>query len=217
MKLSDYSLSVLRNFSTINSGMVIKSGNVQKTISDDGSIFVQAELEETFPQVFGIYDLHQFLGNISALGHPEMKFEDKLLTLDADGFTTGYYGCDPTIPKSPPEGKIELKNPNVSFDLSNSTLTKLLKIAATNVLPNLSIIGRDGEIRIKVHQKGNVTSHYSSFKVGTYEGEPFNATIKVANLRMLPDDYHVAVKAGAFAKFTSKTHNLFYFVALETK
>lgn len=217
MKLSDYSLSVLRNFATINSGMVIKTGSVQKTISDDGAIFAQAELEETFPQVFGIYDLHQFLGNISALGHPELSFEDKLLTLDGEGFSTGYYGCDPSIPKTPPDGKLEMENPTVTFDLSESTLTKLLKIAATNVLPNLSVIGKDGEIRIKVHQKGNVTSHYSSFKVGTYEGEPFNATIKVANLRMLPGDYHVEVKAGSFAKFTSKTHNLFYFVALETK
>jgi hypothetical protein len=217
MKLSEHSLSVLKNFATINSGIVIKEGSVQKTISDDDSIFAQAEFPETFPQVFGIYDLHQFLGNISALGHPELEFKDKFLTLDADGFSTGYFGCDPNIPKKPPEGKIDLRNPQVSFDLKEGILTKLLKIAATNVLPNLSIIARDGEIRIKVHQKSNPTSHYSNFVVGHHVGDPVVATLKVANLRMLPDDYYVEIKAGAFAKFTSKNHKLFYIVALETK
>lgn len=217
MKLSEHSLNVLRNFAGINSGIVLRKGNIQRVISDDDAIFAEVEIEDDIPQTFGIYDLNQFLGNISTLGHPELSFNDKLLTMDGDGIVTGYYGCDPSIPKTPPDGDWSLKNPDASFELSESTLSKLLKIAATNVLPNFSISGKNNELLVKVHQKANVTSNFSTFKVGTYSGEDFTTTFKVANLRMLPGDYSVELKIGKFAKFTNKKHKLFYLIAAETK
>ena len=68
MKLNENTLSVLKNFSSINSGLVLQRGNVQKTISPEKSILVEAELEDVIPEQFGIYDLNQFLGNVTTLG-----------------------------------------------------------------------------------------------------------------------------------------------------
>jgi hypothetical protein len=67
MKFSENTLTVLKNFSNINSGVVLNAGKVQKTMSSERSILLEATLEDDIPQQFGIYDLNQFLGNITTL------------------------------------------------------------------------------------------------------------------------------------------------------
>ena len=49
MKLSEYALTVLKNFSTINSSVILNPGNLQCTMAPDDSIVVEAELEEITP------------------------------------------------------------------------------------------------------------------------------------------------------------------------
>jgi len=217
MKLSEYTLSVLKNFANINSGVVLRPGNVQKTMSDEQSILVEAELEEAFPQDFGVYDLNQFLGNISTLGDPELEFHDKWVNLKDSDLTVKYFGCDASLIKSPPAKGLTLDNPDVTFDLTNATLSKLLKLASMNVLPHLSIVGENGELLIKTHEKGNDTSNsVESVNIGKTD-KTFVASFKTENIKLLPDDYTVDIKLGAFAKFTSKTKKITYFIALVTK
>ena len=82
MKLSEYGLSVLKNFAAINPGMVIRKGKVQQTISQEENILVRAELEDEFTIDFGIADLNQFLGNVTTLQNPELSFTEKMVTMD---------------------------------------------------------------------------------------------------------------------------------------
>jgi len=74
MNLNERTLSVLKNFATINSGIVIRKGNVQKTINPEQTILVEATLDDAFPETFGIYDLNQFLGNVTTLNNPSLSF-----------------------------------------------------------------------------------------------------------------------------------------------
>jgi hypothetical protein len=60
MKISENTLSVLKNFSAINSGLVLQKGNVQKTISPEKSILVEVEIEDAIPGQFGIYEPYRF-------------------------------------------------------------------------------------------------------------------------------------------------------------
>lgn len=217
MKLSDHTLSVLKNFSSINGGVVFEPGTVQKTISPEKSILVEAEIEEKIPSKFGIYDLNQFLGNVTTLNSPELKFNGKSVTMTDDNFSLFYLSCSPELIITPPDKPLTLKDPDVSFDLSNSVLIKILRLASMNNLPNLSVIGENGEIKLQAHEKNNTSSNYASVKLGKYEGKDFTATFKTDNLKIIEDDYKVEVKNDAFAKFTSKTKKLKYFIALETK
>ena len=50
MKLSNETVSVLKNFSTINQNLVIKSGNKIATMSAMKNIVAKAEVLEEFPQ-----------------------------------------------------------------------------------------------------------------------------------------------------------------------
>jgi hypothetical protein len=217
MKLSENTLSVLKNFSSINSGVVLNTGKVQKTISPEKSILVEAILEDDIPSKFGIYDLNQFLGNVTTLKSPELFFASESVTLDDGDLALTYHACSPNLIISPPEKELVLKNVDVSFALPNATLQKLLKVATMNSLPNLTVVGKDGELRLKIHEKANDTSNHGSLKIGDYAGGDFTATFKTDNLKLLPDDYNVDVQKNAFAKFVNVKKTLTYFIALETK
>ena len=217
MKLSEQALTVLKNFASINSGVVIQSGNTQRTMSPEKSVLVEATLEDTFPCQFGIYDLNQFLGNTLALNSPDMDFNDKMVMMKDDMMTVKYSSCNPELIISPPNKELVLTDPEVSFDLSQSAVTKLLRLASMNNLPHLSFVVKNGELNLMVHDKTNDLSNYASIKISDHSGEDMVATFKTENVKMIPDDYHVQVKLGKFATFVSKTKQLKYFIVVEAK
>jgi hypothetical protein len=217
MKLSENTLSVLKNFSSINSGIVLQKGNLQKTISPEKSILVEAEVEDVLPEQFGIYDLNQFLGNISTLNNPDLTFTDNAVLMNDGDIKFNYYSCSTNLIVSPPDKELKLKQVDVSFSLTNAILTKLLRLAAMNNLTHLSVVGKKGEIRLQTHEKANDTSNHASFKLNDYNGEDFSASFKVENIKLIPGDYDVEIQLGAFAKFVSKSGKIKYFIALESK
>jgi hypothetical protein len=221
MKLSENTLSVLKNFSAINSGLVLQKGNVQKTISPEKSILVEVELEDSLPEQFGIYDLNQFLGNISTLNNPELTFSDNDVVMDDGEIKFNYYSCSVNLIVSPPDKELNLKQTDVSFRLTNAVLNKLLRLASMNNLTHLSVVGKNGEIRLQTHEKANDTSNLASFNLNDYEGEDFCASFKVDNIKLIPGDYDVEMQLGAFAKFTAVSgifkDKIKYFIALESK
>jgi hypothetical protein len=217
MKLSENTLSVLKNFASINSGVVLREGNTQKTISPEKSILVEATLEDNLDADFGIYDLNQFLGNVTTLRNPELTFTSEYVKLDDGDFSLTYLACSPSLIISPPDKELALKSVDCKFSLTNAVLQKLLKIATMNSLPNLTVVGKDGELHLKIHERTNDTSNSGTTKIGDYAGKDFTATFKTENLKLLPDDYNVEIQAGAFAKFENVKGNLKYFIALETK
>ena len=217
MKLSENTLAVLKNFASINSGVVLNAGKVQKSISPEKSILVEAQLEDDIPSKFGIYDLNQFLGNVTTIRNPELTFTNEDVTLDDGDLALTYHACSPNLIISPPEKELVLKTVDVTFSLPNATLQKLLKVATMNNLPNLTVVGKDGELRLKIHERANDTSNHGSVKIGDYAGADFTATFKTENLKLLPDDYNVEVQKNAFAKFVNVNKTLTYFIALETK
>ena len=57
MKLSDKTLTILKNFAGINNSILVKEGTNLRTISVAKNILAEAEIKEEFPREFGIYDL----------------------------------------------------------------------------------------------------------------------------------------------------------------
>lgn len=218
MKLSDFTLSVLKNFATINDGIVLFPGSHIRTVSDPEGIFAEAEVDDVFTSEFGVFDLNNFLGNVSTLNQPELTFNGKQVKLDDGVFQVNYTGYDKSLIAHPPEGKtIRIVDPDVTFDLPKDILSKLLKLAAMNSLSSLTVQGVDGKLSIKMHEKTNPDSHSAATPIGNFEGANFTANFKVENMKMLPDDYLVELKSGVMAKFTSKTRKLSYVIGMQTK
>jgi hypothetical protein len=217
MKLGENALAVLKNFASINSGVVLQAGKAQRTISPEKSILVEATLDDDIPTQFGIYDLNQFLGNLTTLRNPELTFSKDTVTLDDGELSFDYRACSANLIITPPEKELVLKSVDVKFSLPNDTLQKLIKVATMNSLPNLSVVGKDGSLMLKIHERANDTSNSGTIKIGEYAGQDFTATFKTDNLKLLPNDYNVEIQKGAFAKFENASNTLKYFIALETK
>lgn len=219
MKLSEHTLNVLKNFATINSSVILNAGTIQKSMAADESIIVEAELEEITQEKFSIYDLNQFLGNVTTLNNPELTFTAKKAVMDDGATRLSYYSCAEGIIVSPPGDKsITLPKPDYAFVLTNSTLSKLKKIADMNKLPHISLVCKNGEVRLQAHERQNDTGNEASSLIEeNVTIKEFIDTFKAENFKLIPDDYDVEVKHDGFAIFTSKTKKLKYVIAMESK
>ena len=72
MKLSDSTLTVLKNFAGINNSILVKEGNQLRTISVAKNILAEADIPEDFPRDVAIYDLNQFLNGLSLHQDPNL-------------------------------------------------------------------------------------------------------------------------------------------------
>lgn len=218
MKLSDRTLAVLKNFASINSGVVLQRGKVQKTIHPEQTVLVEAHIEDDLPEKFGIYDLNQFLGNITTLNNPNLEFTPQSVLMDDGQIRLNYYSCAANLIISPPEGKeLVMKDADLSFNLSNAALQKLLKVSAMNNLPNITVLGENGGLFLRSHEPKNDTSNYAMMRIGDYDGEKFSVSFKTENLRLISDEYHVQIKVGGFSCWTNANGTLKYFIAMEKK
>ena len=215
MKLSDKTLSVLKNFSTINQSILFKQGSKLRTISVMKNILAEATVTEEIPKDFGIYDLNQFLNGLSLHQSPELDFVNEGHVVIKEGrMRSKYFFADPNVIITPPDKAIDLPSEDVSFELSTEQLDKLLKAAAIYQLPDLAVVGSSGVVKILVRDKKNDTSNDFSVTVGETDKE-FSFNFKVENIKILPGTYDVSVSSKLLSRFTSKNQDLTYFIALE--
>ena len=215
MKLSDKTLTLLKNFSSINQSILFKKGSSLKTISVMKNILAEATIDEDLPTDFGIYDLNQFLNGLGLHHDPDLDFENQGHVVIREGRSrTKYFFADPQVIVTPPEKEITLPTEDVSFELSTSHLDKLLKAAAIYQLTDLAVVGGDGVVKIVVRDKKNDTSNDFSIVVGETEST-FSFNFKVENIKILPGTYDVVVSRNLLSRFTCRDYDLKYFIALE--
>ena len=215
MKLSDKTISVLKNFSSITKSILFKEGSKLRTISVMKNILAEATINEEFMKDFGIYDLNQFLNGLSLHSSPELDFANDGYVVIREGRSRSkYFFADPNVIVTPPEKAIQLPSEDVQFELSTEQLDKLLKASAVYQLPDLSAVGEAGVVKLVVRDKKNDTSNDFSVVVGETDKE-FSFNFKVENIKILPGTYEVVVSQKLLSRFTSKNHDLTYYIALE--
>ena len=215
MKLSDNTISVLKNFSTINQSILFKAGNKLRTISVMKNILAEATVSEEFPKDFGIYDLTQFLNGMGLHQSPELDFKnDGHVVIKEGKMRSKFWFADPNVIVTPPDKGITLPSEDVTFEVSTEQLDKLLTAAAIYQLPDLSVVGEDGVVKLLVRDKKNETSNSFSIIVGETESV-FAFNFKVENIKILPGTYGVVVSQKLLSRFTAKNFDLTYYIALE--
>lgn len=215
MKLSDSTLTILKNFAGINNSILVKEGKRLRTISVAKNILAEAEIKENFPKDFAIYDLNQFLNGLSLHQDPDLDFnQDSYLSIKEGKRRVKYFFADPNVIISPPEKDITLPSEDISFQLDSASLEKLVKAAQVYQLPDLSAIGEAGVIKLVVHDKKNDTSNQYAIVVGETEKD-FSFNFKVENIKIIPGAYDVVVSSKLLSKFTNTKYNLTYYIALE--
>ena len=215
MKLSEKTLTLLKNFSNINQSILFKQGSSLRTISVMKNILAEATIDEDLPTDFGIYDLGQFLNGLALHTRPELDFQNEGFVYIKEGrMRSKYFFADPKVIVTPPEKEITLPSEDVSFTLSTDQLDKLLKAAGIYQLPDLTVVGKNGVVKIQVRDRKNDTSNDFAITVGETDST-FSFNFKVENIKILPGTYDVVVSKKLLSRFTSQNYNLKYYIALE--
>ena len=218
MQLSDRTMQVLKNYATINPNIVIGEGKELKTVSVARNVFSKTAVEESFPVGFGVYDLNEFLGVLSLVDKPNLKFEkDYVVVGDSTGRSrVKYFFSDPDLLTTPSKDII-MPESEVKFTLDNDTLGRVKRAASTLGHNEISISPSDGAIRVSVVDSKDSTSNAFSIDVdGSYdEGVEFNFILNVNNLKIVNEDFDVSISKKLISKFSSKQSSIEYYIALE--
>ena len=217
MKINQSTQDILKNFSEINTNILIKPGSELNTISTMKNILAKATINESFDSEFGIYDLNEFLSVVSSLDKPELTLQEKHLTISAEGSRSKvkYFYSDPSVIVSPTKD-VNMPESDVTFTLSESNLAQLRKMAAILSSPDLALIGtKGGDVILKVCDKKNDTSNKFEIVVGENATANYTFYFKVENLKMISGDYDVAVSSKSIAHFTNTKLPIEYWIALE--
>jgi hypothetical protein len=218
MKISHDTLALLKNFSSINSNLVVKEGNTLRTISAGKNILAEAEVPEEFDTPFGIFDLSQFLAAVSLFKDPDFDFRKDHVVIRSSGSKASvkYYYSSPELLVSS-DKKLTMPPTKVNFTLRVKDLNELMRASSVLGVPDLSLESVDDRMVLRVWNRKDPTSHDFSIDVGENEsGAEFQFLFKVENLRLVPADYEVGISDKKVAQFESQSSNVTYWISLET-
>lgn len=214
MKLSKQTLSILRNFSGINTNLYITPGNTLMTVAANKTAFAIATVEENFDTTFGVYDLNELLGVLSIFADPDLEFSSKNLIISEGKNRIRYMPADAEVlifPKKEPKFPDE---PDAEFLLSAQNLAQITKASSVLKVPFVTFKGDGTKISVLVHDKSNVNSNQFTIDVNTKSTAVFDMHVKVDSLKMLPEDYAVKVSFNKILKFVGDKKS--YLVTCET-
>ena len=222
MNLSNETVSVLKNFATINQNLVIKSGSSISTMSAMKNIVASAKVKETWPTDFAIYDLNEFLSALSLFEKPSLDFKNDFVVMTEDGSTSKalkYWYSDPSVVTTPTK-EITMPECEVNFSLENNVLANVQKAAAVIGVPDMVLEAMDSGIALlKVTDKKNATANDYAVKVDINNENGKNLSykfwFKVENLKLLSGTYDVAISSKNISHFVNANVDIQYWIALE--
>ena len=212
MRLSEQTVSLLKNFAGINQNIQFKAGNKLQTISAQKNILVDAEVPELFPSDFAIYDLNKMLGVMSLFQDPELEIGDKTMK---GGGKVNYMFADPSMIVTPPEKELAFPEAEVAFTMTNADFSQTTKAAAMLGLPHVCVVGDGSKITLGATDVNNSSSDDFVTEVGTTD-KNFCMVFKIENLKLFAGDYDVQITSKGISKFSHTSINLQYFIATES-
>lgn len=218
MKFSNETLSLLKNFASINTNIVFKQGDVVSTISNAKNIFAKATIKETIPNEFAIYDLNSLLAMLTLMENQDVTFGDKSLIVTSDKGKFEYFYSNPEIVTGAPTNEIEHVDV-YKFKLMAEDVQMIMKAAAITGAPTITVANKNQTVTLSVSDRKNDTASNFKKALGT-AFENFDVFIAVENLKVIPDAYEVTIAKtpngkAKFLHFKHESRQLQYWIACE--
>ncbi|CCI88633.1 sliding clamp DNA polymerase accessory protein,phage associated [Yersinia phage phiR1-RT] len=199
MKLSKETISILKNFSSINSGLMLKKGSFVMTRAVNGTSYADATISDEIDFDVAIYDLPAFLSVLSLVGeNAEITHDSKMANIEIRNgrSTINWASADPSSIKFPPSA-VKFPLAHVIFELPGEELKQLLRVSRGMGIDTLGITNNEGKIVINGYNKVSDSSCSKilySLEAGEYDGEhQFNILINMSNLKIVDGDYKVMI------------------------
>lgn len=215
MHLTKTTLDILKNFATINQGLIFKPGNLLRTMNVMKNTFVTATIADEIPVEFAIYDLNEFLGTYSLADDYDIIFEDTRMVMMSASEYTYYNFSSPNVVVSPGERKLAMPSEDMTLTLTKEVFDKIVKVSSVMKLRDIVIDGNG----ITVFNKSSVGNQHHITVPVNCKAEIKPAMLKVDSLKLIPVDYTVTISNAGLSRFTSNSedYKIEYFIALETE
>jgi hypothetical protein len=207
-------LSILKNFSSVNSNLLIRPGNKIGTISPGKNMMAETTVEEEFPVEFGIWDLNKFLGIVSLFDNPSFDFQEKFVEVEEAGSKVKFFYSEPKL-LTVPTRSVKMPDILTTFIIGQDTFAEMLKASSVLQLPQISFVGDGHYITAKLHDRDDSTSNTYTVDIGVSD-EEFEATMDMEHLRLLSGDYEISISKGPVAQFRNMAIDLKYWIALKS-
>ena len=217
MKLSTDTLTVLKNFSEINSGLQFKKGKTLRTISTGKSVMAQATVSDEFPQDFCVHELNNFLAVHSLAKDTDVSFSDSNIIFKNGRNTTKYRMADQKAIVIPPEKNIVLEKPDCSFVLTKEDYDSILKMASVLSSPHIAIESDGNSIKVVTYDATDNSAHTNSTNIAEGNGKSFKIVFKTENIKLISGSYTVSISFKGFVHFKNENNQIEYWVAFEAK
>ena len=212
MKLSDNTISVLKNYSTINQNLMINMGSTLSTMSAMKNIVSKATVEETFEKDIAINDLNEFLACMSLFQNLDLDFQDNFVIMKGESSNSlRYWYSDPSVVTTV-SSEIEMPECELEFTLSTEQLAKITRAAATIGAPDMVL--ESGSIKV-TDKKNDTANSYSMSAFEDTSGVDYKFWFKVENLKLMSGTYDVNVSSNKISNFKNTNADIEYFIALE--
>lgn len=213
MKIDNETVNVLKNFAKINQSILIREGNVLKTISPTKTIMAKANVKTKFDSRFSIYNLDRFIAFLSTFTDPDLTFEDKYVNIHENNRKSRFMYADENTVTKPPEKEINLPSVDVSFKLTNQDLRQVEKDAGILSLPEIAVVGDGKSVYLTATDSKTPTSDGSEILIGETD-KVFKAIFKAENIKIIPGDYDVTISSKGISRFVND--EVEYFIAVES-
>lgn len=218
MKLSNETLSVLKNFATINEGIKFKQGTTLTTVSGSKTVLAEAELKDDFPQDFCVYDLNEFLSVHSLFKDKvEIDFEDKNIVFRNGSKKIKYRMAAEDTIVSAPSKRLTLPTEDVKFTLTDEDYHWIMDTAKVLGSPNIAVKSDGDKIEVVTFDVDNDAAHDNSLQIGDGNGKKYKMVFKTDNFKMVPGTYEVTISFKGITHFKNTKENIQYWIASEAK
>jgi hypothetical protein len=217
MKLSNETLTVLKNFSSINQGIQFKKGKKLTTVSAGKTVLAQAILKDEFPQDFCVYDLNQFLSVHSLFKDSEIDFNSSDVIFKSGKRKTNYRMTAKEMIVVPPEKELTLPSIDCEFSLSAEDYDSIIKAASVLSSPHVGVQSNGDAVEVITFDALDNSAHTNSIQVGEGNGKKYKIVFKTENIKLIPGSYDVKISFKGIAHFKNTKDDIQYWIAFEAK
>jgi hypothetical protein len=218
MKLSNDTLGVLKNFATINQGILFKKGKIVRTVSPHKNVLAEATITEEIPTEFGVYNLNEFLSVLSLhKEEPTIDFADNnvLISGQKGRSKTKYRFCAANMIVVPPEKPLAMPDPEISFELGAEDFTWVMRAANVLSSPNIVVESDGSKVYLTTLDLSDDSKNTDSLDITEGNGDKYRMVFKTENFKMLSGGYDVQISSKGISHFKHKTVNIQYWIATE--
>lgn len=223
MKLSKSTIDIIKNFSTINQGMLFKPGKQLKTVSPKKNILAVANIEDNIEGEFAIYDLNQFLSVVSLTDENSFNIEGDNLLISKSveiqdnkkaDISVVFRSAQKNMIVSPPEKDIQFPEPEIHLHMSEKVIDMMYRYASVLGSPHVGFESDGKDVYLSGFDSTGAKSHMSKIRFADGNGDTFSLCFSLENLRLFPGDYDLHISSKGVSHWKNKTVDVEYWITV---